>query len=88
VYHVIGFDLAARPLKLYATQLGLNLLWPLLFFKARKLGLSVLLNLALLATSIATTGASRLPPAGHCAAVGVQQCMHAVEQQMQGSPAV
>jgi tryptophan-rich sensory protein len=57
VYHVMGFDLASRPLKLYATQLGLNLLWPIMFFKWRKLGLSVLLNLALLVTSVATTGA-------------------------------
>ena len=29
VYHVTGFDLASRPLKLYAAQLGLNFLWPL-----------------------------------------------------------
>lgn len=57
VFHVTGYSLQSRALKLYATQLGLNMLWPILFFNGRKLALSCLLNLGLLVTSIATCGA-------------------------------
>mmetsp|Transcript_8550 Transcript_8550/g.25605 ORF Transcript_8550/g.25605 Transcript_8550/m.25605 type:complete len:259 (-) Transcript_8550:296-1072(-) len=47
----------AWALKLYLAQLALNFLWPLVFFNMRNLSLSVLVNLALLATSLATQGA-------------------------------
>jgi tryptophan-rich sensory protein len=57
VFHVTGFDWQSRALKLYATQLALNFLWPITFFNWRKLALSCLVNLALLTTAVATTGA-------------------------------
>jgi TspO/MBR family len=97
VFHVTGFDWQSRALKLYASQLALNFLWPIVrsaplhvpctfmlhllrtpnnalrrfvgwcadlkpatvqtFFNWRKLALSCLVNLALLTTAVATTGA-------------------------------
>lgn len=53
-------------LKLYVVQLALNFLWPLVFFNSHNLALSCLVNLSLLATSLATQGAFYriLPEAG------------------------
>lgn len=59
-------ELGNRALLLYAAQLALNFLWPLVFFGGKKLGTSVAVNFALLITSAATCGAfyKVLPEAG------------------------
>jgi tryptophan-rich sensory protein len=49
-----GFDAQSGPLLIYALQLLLNLAWPLIFFKQKKLKLAMVENLALLVTASLT----------------------------------
>lgn len=49
-----GWEAQKGPLLVYGLQLGLNLLWPVLFFKAKKLRLSAVGNILLLASAALT----------------------------------
>jgi tryptophan-rich sensory protein len=58
-HHGGGFEVQQGSLTLYGIQLLLNLLWPILFFKQKKLKLAMVENLALLVTAAATATAFR-----------------------------
>ncbi|KAL3692608.1 hypothetical protein R1sor_006259 [Riccia sorocarpa] len=61
-----GFQLQGKPLTLYITQLVLNLLWPILFFGKKNLGLALVDIVALCGTLFATVKAFQ--PVNHVAA--------------------
>ncbi|KAK9806234.1 hypothetical protein WJX72_006747 [[Myrmecia] bisecta] len=54
VWSLGGWAAQSQPLTLYLVQLGLNLAWPLIFFRFHRIGLAMLDNLALLAAAAAT----------------------------------